>query len=242
MNREYHHWHSPNLDREMELLVFGHAGMRVLVFPTRAGRFFDYEDWGMVRAVGERIEAGQLQLYCVDSIDSESFYCFWNRPADRIVRHEQYEAYLLEEVLLFSARFNPDSPIATHGCSFGAYHAVNLALRHPHHFTKVVALSGRYDLTLSIGSFRDLFDGYYDDSVYFHTPSHSLPRLENPTLLESIRSLDITFVIGEEDVFCANNVEFSHILTAQQIPHQFYIWDGEVHRPRYWRKMVALYL
>ena len=39
MVREYHKWHSPRLGREMELLVFGHGGLPVVVFPRRAGGF-----------------------------------------------------------------------------------------------------------------------------------------------------------------------------------------------------------
>ena len=34
VQREYHKWHSPALNREIELLSYGHAGARVLVFPT----------------------------------------------------------------------------------------------------------------------------------------------------------------------------------------------------------------
>src|SRR5262245_25520952 len=74
MNREYHRWHSPSLGREMELLVFGHAGARVLVFPTSLGRFYQWEDFGMVSTLAEQLEQGWIQLYCVDSVDSESWY------------------------------------------------------------------------------------------------------------------------------------------------------------------------
>ena len=51
MNREYHRWHSPALGREMELLVFGQGGARMLAFPTSMGRFYDWEDRGMVGAL-----------------------------------------------------------------------------------------------------------------------------------------------------------------------------------------------
>lgn len=81
MNREYHKWWSPRLNREMELLVFGHAGAKVLVFPTRDGRFFEYENLGMTEVLRPKIEAGHLQLFCVDAIYDESFYCWWRIPA-----------------------------------------------------------------------------------------------------------------------------------------------------------------
>ena len=83
----------------MELLCFGHAGTRVLVFPTSMGRFFEYEDNGMVASVADRIECGQLQLYCVDSVDSESWYNRGIHPHDRVMRHNAYESYLIYELL-----------------------------------------------------------------------------------------------------------------------------------------------
>ena len=63
MNREYHKWWSWRLNRDMELLVFGHAGAKVLVFPTRDGRFHEYEDLRMTQVLRPKLEAGQLQLF-----------------------------------------------------------------------------------------------------------------------------------------------------------------------------------
>ena len=73
MNREYHCWHSPHLNRDMELLVFGHAGAKVLVFPTRDGRFYEYEDLRIVQALSDKVKAGHLQLYCVEGMAGETF-------------------------------------------------------------------------------------------------------------------------------------------------------------------------
>ena len=70
MKREYVKWYSPCLQREMELLVFGDAGSPVLFFPTRMGRFYDYENWGLIKALEEKIVSGKNQLYCLDSIDA----------------------------------------------------------------------------------------------------------------------------------------------------------------------------
>lgn len=242
MNREYHKWFSPCLNRDMELLVFGYAGARVLVFPTRDGRFYDYENWGQVQALAEKLENGWLQLFCVDSIDAESLYCFWCHPPDRIKRHMQYEAYIINEVLPFTRHKNPEPFMVSHGCSLGAYHAVNIAFRHPHLFGKVVALSGRYDLTATIGSFRDLFDGHYDESIYFHMPCHFIPNMCNHDMLEHLRRMDIVLVVGEEDQFCENNRQLSHALWEKGIWNALHIWHGEAHKPRYWRKMASLYI
>src|SRR5919202_4193322 len=99
MNREYHRWYSPSLGRDMEMLIFGHGGAPLLVFPTSLGRFYEYEDNGMVGSVAHRIDSGDLQIYCVDSIDAESWYSRDAHPYWRVRRHLQYEDYILREVL-----------------------------------------------------------------------------------------------------------------------------------------------
>jgi esterase/lipase superfamily enzyme len=243
MLREYHVWFSPRLHREMELLVFGHAGTPVVIFPTRQGRFYDYENWGLVTALADRIDAGQLQLYCVDSLDSESLYCGCRPPRQRIERHMQYQGYILEEVLPLTRLKNASAGRpAVHGCSIGAYHAVNIAFRHPDRFSRVIGLSGRYDLTQQMGPFLDLFAGYYDEDIYFHTPSHFIPGISDPALLDHLRELDITLAVGDADAFCGSTRHLSSCLQHKGVPHRLYVWNGEAHRPRDWREMVRWYL
>src|ERR1700722_18921231 len=99
MRRQYHKWFSKHLDRDMELLVFGRAGQPAVVFPTSCGRFYEFEDRGMIDAIRGKIDAGQVQLFCVDSVDSESWYNRDASPRQRIERHMQYERYLMKEVL-----------------------------------------------------------------------------------------------------------------------------------------------
>ncbi|MBN2894374.1 MAG: esterase family protein [Campylobacterales bacterium] len=240
--RHYHLWYSSALRREMELLVFGHAGARVIVFPTKAGRFFDYENWGLVEALKSKIAAGYIQLFCVDSVDAESFYCDWCVPQDRAKRHLLYEHYILNEVLPFSLHYNPNPFVIAHGCSLGAFHALNIAFRHPQHFHKAVALSGRYDLGLGVGSYRDLFDGYRDTLIQENTPNAYIPSLKASERLSRIRELEIIIAIGRDDVLLQNNLELSQAMSRQNIRHHLYIWDEEAHRSRYWRQMVKHYL
>jgi esterase/lipase superfamily enzyme len=242
MHREYHRWFSPTLGRDMELQLLGHAGARVLVFPTRQGRFYDYENFGILDGLRDRVEAGYLQLVCVDSVDHESFYAPWRHPADRIRRHQQYEDYLLREVLPLSWSRNPDTPLIAHGCSLGAYHAVNLAFRHPHLFVKVLALSGRYDLTIAVGEFGGLLDGYFDELVYFHMPCQYVPNLSDAPLLSALRRLHIVLVVGQNDPFLSNNLHLAEHLRHKEIGHELHVWDGRAHRPCRWKEMVRLYL
>lgn len=242
MNREYHKWWSSNLEREMELLVFGHAGAKVLVFPTRDGRFFEYEDMGMVEVLRGKIEAGQLQLFCLDAIWHESFYCWWAHPSGRMQRHEQYEAYILNEVFPFMQEKNPHPCVISHGCSLGAYQAANLVFRHPQRFAKLVAFSGRYDLTRPVEFFGDLLDSHYDENVYFHTPTHFLGNLDCDAALTELRRMDIELVIGEEDPFRENNEDLCRILESKGIDHHLHYWGGRAHRGRYWREMAPLFV
>jgi esterase/lipase superfamily enzyme len=242
MNRRYHKWFSHRLNRDMELLVFGHSGDRVLVFPTRQGRFFDYESWGIVDAVRERVEAGLLQLFCVDSYDSESLYAHGIAPWERIARHQFFEEYILCEVLPFSRALNPDSRLVAHGCSIGAYHAVNIAFRHPSLFCKVVGFSGRYDLTRAYPHYPDLFSGHYDANIYFHMPNHFVPNLSDPKVLENLRSLDIRLAVGGEDHFSDSNHQLSEALWNKGVWHAFDVWPGKAHKPHYWREMATRHL
>ena len=242
VKRQYHKWLSVSRGRDMELLSFGHAGAKVLVFPTREGRFFDYENWGLVHALQRPIEDGLIRLFCVDGIDSESLYCRCVPPPARIERHRQYERYILDEVIPFMAAENGVPFLIALGCSIGAWHAMSLALRHPWLFCKVVALSGRYDLTRCYGPFEDLFSGHYDDNVYFINPNHFLPNLNDPSYLDPLRRMEITLAVGEHDPFHESNRQLSHALSEKGVAHRLAIWPGEAHRARYWREMVPLYL
>jgi esterase/lipase superfamily enzyme len=242
MRREYRQWWSPALGRQMELLIFGHAGTRVVFFPTRKARFFDYESWGVVEALRPRLERGDLQLYCVDSVDAESLYCRAKHPAERIRRHLQYERYLLDEVVPLTHHLNPNACLMAAGCSMGAFHAVNVAFRYPQLFAKVVGMSGRYDLTQAMGCFGDLFQGYVDQDVYLNSPNRFLPNLGDDFYLGHLRRLDIKLIVGAEDAFLADNYFLDQQLWAKGIDHQLHVWSGEAHTPLAWQHMVQLYL
>lgn len=242
MNREYHSWWSQRLEREMEILVFGHAGAKVLVFPTRGARFHEYEDLRMVDQIRHKLQDGHLQLFCVDSIDTESLYCFWAHPWGRIQRHIQFEEYILNEVFPFMSEKNDHPCTIAHGCSLGAYHAANIAFRHPHLFQKLCVFSGRFDLTMEIESFDNLFSGFYNDDVYFHTPSHFLPNLHCEVRIQHLKDMDIVMVIGRDDPFLQNNQHISSVLDDKGISHNLHVWDERAHRGYYWRQMVSIYL
>lgn len=235
MNREYHSWYSPSLGRDMELLIFGHAGARVLVFPTSMGRFFQWEDSGMITALHEQLENGALQLFCVDSVDGESWYAEERPPADRAWRHVQYDAYLLNEVLPFTQQRNSNPFLITTGASFGAYHAVNFALRYPYLVSRTIGLSGVYDIKRFTG-------GYSDNNVYFNNPCDFIKNEHEPERLEALRHVDIILAVGREDSLCSSSETLSGILWSKNIWNALRIWDGWSHDWPWWQRMIRMYI
>src|SRR5215203_3019842 len=101
MHREYHRLFARDLGRDMQMLTFGHAGRPYVVFPTSMGAFFEFEDRGMVESLAPKLEEGSLQLYCVSTVDDETFYASTVHPRARVERYLQYERYLIGEVVPF---------------------------------------------------------------------------------------------------------------------------------------------
>jgi esterase/lipase superfamily enzyme len=235
MKREYHRWFAPALQRDMELLAFGHGGARVLAFPTSMGRFHDWEDRGLVGALAEHLERGWLQLFCVDSVDAESWYAKQTPPAQRVRRHGEYDRYLVDEVLPFTLRQNPNGFLIVTGASFGAYHAVNFAFRHLEAVGRVLGMSGLYDV-------KQFVDGYYDENVYFNNPCDFLAGEHDPERLALLRRIDTILVTGRDDPNCGNNERLSNILWSKDVWHALRIWGGWAHDWPYWARMLQRYI
>jgi esterase/lipase superfamily enzyme len=235
MNRSYHRWFSPALQRDMELLVFGHAGARVLAFPSSCGRFFDWEDRGLVGSLGEHFERGWIQLICVDSVDRESWYAFKRPPGERAWRHAQYDQYVSTEVVPFSLQLNNNPFLISTGPSFGGYHAVNFGLRHPDQVRRVLGMSGVYDI-------RRFVRDHYDNNVYFNNPCDYIAGEQDPDRLASLRGLDIILAVGRDDPLIASNRRLSEELWDKGVWHALRVWDGFAHDWPVWEKMLHLYL
>jgi esterase/lipase superfamily enzyme len=220
----------------MELLVFGHEGLPVMVFPTSGGRFFEFEDRGMIAALSGKIDAGQVQLYCVDSVNKESWYNKNVTPRLRIARHMQYEEYLIQEVVPLVRSRNPDPHLFAIGCSFGGFHAVNIALRHPDIFSGLLSMSGAFDLS-------NFLHGYYDEDCYYNLPTHYLPNLTDPWFFSLYRRNNYVLATGWDDQCLAQNQNLDRILSEKEIPHKLYVWESpNSHDWPTWERMVREYL
>ncbi len=235
MHRSYHRWHSPSLDRDMELLVFGHAGARILAFPTSMGRFYDWENHGLVGGVLRHgLENGFIHLVCVDSVDAESWYAR-RPPGERVWRQVQYDRYLFDEVLPFTRSLNANPFLIVTGASFGGYHAVNFALKHPEQVGRLLSMSGLCDI-------RRLIHGYSDQNLYYNNPVEFLAAEHSPARLDALRRLDIILAVGHDDSLCASNEQLSQLLWSKNIWHALRIWDGFAHDWPVWERMLQLYL
>ncbi len=232
MQRDYIKEYSPSLGRDMEILHFGHAGRPLLVFPTSMGRFYQWEDFGLVGALSDLIESGAIQLVCVDSVDGESWYARDRPPADRIRRHLQYERYLLDEVL---PRM-PGGSVLACGASFGALHAVLLAVRHPTRVGGFIAMSGAYDTARWL-------DGYHDDEAYFTNLLAFLPGLTDEAYLGPLRAQHPKVIVtGEQDPNVDDSVKLARLLADKGVQVGLEIWPGWAHDWPYWKDMMRRYL
>ncbi|HEY9680289.1 MAG TPA: alpha/beta hydrolase-fold protein [Oculatellaceae cyanobacterium] len=235
MLREYHKWHSPSLNRDMELLQFGHHGAKVIVFPTSEGRFFDWENRRMNDPIQEHIEKGWVQLFCVDSVDPESWFNGWANPTDRARRHLQYHDYVINEVLPFMRSKNDNPYTIATGCSFGAYHSFSVALRYPEHFNRVLGMSGVYDV-------REWTNDEMNDVIAQGSPCEYLVGLHDGWKIDQIRKLDMIIAIGNEDPLFGNNKWFSQLLWDKGAWHAFREWNGFAHDWPQWYDMIRMYI
>ena len=158
--RYYKEW-SPALGRDAEMKSYGHGGRPVLFIPCQDGRFFDFENFRLAETMAPWIESGQIIVYAIDTIDSES----WSAQGDpywRIRRYEDWIRYITDELVPFirddvNARNGWDGypGIMTFGCSLGATHAANLFFRRPDLFDGMLALSGIYTASYGFGDYMD---------------------------------------------------------------------------------------
>ncbi|MBK9290952.1 MAG: esterase family protein [Bacteroidetes bacterium] len=241
MHTEYHRWYSPSLNRDMELKVYGHYGKPLLIFPTQGGSFHEAEDYLMINALGLYINEGRIKVFTVDSVDGEA----WTRDGEAVHnrghRHEQYNAYIMNEVVPFIRNHcnQPEGMIAVTGCSMGAYHAANFFFRHPFVFDTVIAISGIYDLKLFVGD-------WMDDTVYFNSPLHYLRNLEDEHILSRLRQNTIVVAVGRgawEEEMIADTDELKSILEAKDIPAWIDYWGNDVdHDWPWWRVMLPYFI
>lgn len=239
MRREIHAWWSPNLNKQMEIVVYGHYGFGLLMFPTAAADFLEYERFQLIDSIASFIEGGTCKAYSINSINSESWLNDHMHPRDKVVRHQMYNQYIAQEVVPFiTTDCHGPVPIITTGASLGAFHAANSFFRRPDLFDGVIAMSGQYDI-------KAYSKGYYDDDCYFNSPVDYLPNLHDEAVLSQLRQKrHIYFVSGQgsyEDPGASR--QMVELLNAKGIPAQCDLWGHDInHDWPTWRSMLPHYL
>ncbi len=231
MKEEYIKWYSPNLNRDIEMLVFGHSGYPVLLFPTSMGSFHENKDMGLIESARWYIENGLIQIFCPDSIDKDSFYNKSIPPNHRIENHSWYDKMIFHEIVEKVKNNSPIGKVAVAGCSFGSYHAANFAFRYPTYVSHVFAMSGAF-------SIKNFMDGFYNDTVYYNNPEDYLPGLEDPELW----NIDIVLGTSNWDICYDSNLKMSKILSDKNIDHWLDIRQDRQHDWPVWKEMFPHYL
>lgn len=248
MKTEWFKEYSNNLGRDMEFQVYGHAGKPVLVFPSQDGRWFDYANNGMIDAAAPYIDAGRIQMFCIDSNDQNS----WSRVNDwdnrnRIEQQEAYYHYVVDELVPRIYDINTAANgghkadgILTTGCSMGGYHALNFLLRRPDIFSGCIALSGAYNARL-------FFPDYMDDLVYNNSPVDYINGMpyDHP-YVEMYRHRDIIICCGRgawEHPMQEDAQRMKELFEYKNIPAWVDFWGNDVaHDWPWWRKQLPYYL
>jgi esterase/lipase superfamily enzyme len=231
MKEEYKKWHSHNLNRDFELLAFGHAGKPVIIFPTSMGRYYENKDFKMIDAIRWFIDEGKIKVYCVDSIDALSWYNKGIHPADRVRNHIQYDKLILEEVAGMARHETGHDKVVVAGSSFGGYHAVNFAFRHPWIVSHVFSMSGAFDI-------QGQLDGFYNDDVFYNNPVDFIPNDSNPELWH----MHVILGTSDRDICRADNERLSAILNTKGIGHWLDMRQNADHDWPVWRQMLPHYL
>ncbi len=235
MERRTTAWYSENLNIEMPLVAYGHAGYPLLMFPTAAADYLEYERFHLIDAIRPFIDRGQIRAYSINSVNRYSLLNEQMPPHLKAELLTRFDRYLTDEVLpLIRNDSGFDARPITTGASLGAFLAANAYLKHPDVVRGMIAMSGSYDV-------KAYLNGYYDDHVYFNNPTDYLPNLNDDYFLPLLQKADAIFIMSGQGAYEApdRSREFSNILRSKGVPHTLDLWGTDVnHDWPWWRKML----
>lgn len=223
----------------MGVVVYGHWGPPMLVFPTSGGDEWEMQRQGMIDTLADFIDAGRVKIVTINANSGDSFYNKGAHPFHRSYMQAQYDAYVRHEVVPFVWQHCRSDylPITTLGASLGAYHAANSVFKHPDVFKRCYALSGVYDL-------RRFMDGMYDDNFYFNNPVDYMASLHDPWTREQLGSCEIHLATGHgpwEDK--GPTYRLAEVLRGVGIGHSLDDWGPMGgHDWLYWKHQMRQYL
>ncbi|NNE30514.1 MAG: esterase [Saprospiraceae bacterium] len=239
MERRIDGWYSPSLNKHMEIVAYGHYGFALLLLPTAAADYLEYERFQLIDTLRPFIDSGKCKVFSINSINAESWLNNHMNPRHKAIRHTQWNQYVYNEVVPFiRTHTSDDTPIIVSGASLGALHAANLYFKRPDLLNGVIAMSGDYELATYT-------KGYQDEDVYFNSPPQYLPDLNDDYYLPRLQQANhIHILTGSGDY---ENPDASRklggILSTKSIPHELDIWGWDMrHDWPTWRAMLPHYL
>lgn len=239
MHREIHQWWSPSLGKDMPIAVYGHWGFALLMFPTAAADFLEYERFHMINALAPFIDSGKVKVFSINSINNESWMNFHMHPAHKAARHQQYNHYIENEVIPFIHNHCQGRIMTiTCGISFGALYAANMQFRRPDIFDGTLLLSGSYDL-------KRYADGYFDDNIYFNSPVDYLPNLNDEWHLSKLRGNRHIHILSGQGEYedPSRSRHLAEILWGKGIQAELDLWGHDMrHDWPTWYQMLPHYL
>lgn len=239
MKRELHSWYSPSVNKEMPIVTYGHYGFALLLIPTAAADYLEYERFQLIDSIAPFIESGKVKVFSINSLNNESWMNNDMLPEHKAIRHNQFNQYVFNEVIPFIKNStSAETPIITCGASFGALHSMNLFLKRPDLISGVVAMSGVYDL-------HEYTKGYHDEQVYYNSPMDYMPNLSEAGYLDNIRRSGHIHILSgsgdHEDPGAAGR--FARVLYDKGIHYELDIWGPDMrHDWPTWRDMLPYYL
>ncbi|MDR2465437.1 MAG: transposase [Streptococcaceae bacterium] len=242
MHFESRSHYSGSLGREMYFNVYGHAGKPIIVFPSSGGSHNEYADFGMIEACQSWIDRGLVRFYTPQSIDSESWLADGKSGHDMSKAHNAYDSYIIHELVQLIRHENPEYPhgLGLTGCSMGAFHTINFALKHPDIFDTSVALSGVYDARFFTGDF------YSDDVIYYNSPLDFLSNMNDNWFINQYKSNRFIISVGQgswEAPHIADTRRLQLVFGYKGIPGWFDYWGHDVpHDWSAWRRQMPHFL
>lgn len=239
MDRHLYGWYSPSLSQDMPIVTYGHYGLALLLVPTAAADYLEYERFQLIDAIAPVIESGKVKVFSINSINLQSWMNKQMEGAHKAIRQNQWNQYVFEEVIPFiKGSTSYDTPIIVAGASFGALHSMNLFLKRPDLLSGVIAMSGVYNL-------MEYTDGYYDEQVYYNSPAHYMPNMGEGWYLDNIRNSNHIHIFTGEGPYEAPDAarDFAGILYSKNINYELDIWGPEwPHDWNTWRNVLPKYL
>lgn len=240
MKREYLKRHSDVLGEDLSMIVYGAAGYPVVAFQTQDSKCNSLEDFGMVDALADFIDGGQIQLFSVDNIDEETWSDVHGDKNARAERQEAYFRFVTDELVPQVHKINGSTlrPLAV-GCSMGANHAALAVLRRPDLFQGCIALSGVYHSSYFFGDWMS--STLYNNDITAFLPN--MPKDHPYVDLYNHRSLVFCVGQGAWEEGLGDTHFIDEQLRRLGVDHWCDFWGTDVnHDWPWWKQQMRYFL